>query len=225
MKILDIPQSGKRGLYVSMPGRYGQVSRVRVVPSNPQTTAQLSIRGVFSTVTTAWRGLTEAQRLAWNAAAKSYRSKARCGQSGPLTGAQLYSKLNMTALEHDQDAIATPSNRPSFPALAPQNLVITNTAGVNALKLTCPIDPGDSTFFKAAAPVSDGQYATPPCVGCLAVPAPVAGASTITALYTTLHGVPPAGSKVFVQVYQVVDGHESIRQTFSAVVPTIPPTT
>jgi hypothetical protein len=36
MKILDIPQSGKRGLTVSMPGRYGQVSRALVVPTTLQ---------------------------------------------------------------------------------------------------------------------------------------------------------------------------------------------
>jgi hypothetical protein len=37
MKILDIPQSGKRGLTVSQGGRYGQISRALVIPSNPRT--------------------------------------------------------------------------------------------------------------------------------------------------------------------------------------------
>jgi len=45
MKILDIPQSGKRGLTVSMGGRYGQVSRALAIPSNPRTVAQLNVRG------------------------------------------------------------------------------------------------------------------------------------------------------------------------------------
>ena len=37
MKILDIPQSGKAGLYVSYKGRNGQVRRSYVVPANPRT--------------------------------------------------------------------------------------------------------------------------------------------------------------------------------------------
>ncbi len=37
MKILDIPQSGKKGLNVSMNGRYGQVRRTLVIPTNPRT--------------------------------------------------------------------------------------------------------------------------------------------------------------------------------------------
>jgi hypothetical protein len=39
MRILDIPQSGKEGLSVSLQGRYGQVRRALVIPANPRTTA------------------------------------------------------------------------------------------------------------------------------------------------------------------------------------------
>ncbi len=39
MRILDIPQSGKEGLRVSLQGRYGQVRRALVIPANPRTTA------------------------------------------------------------------------------------------------------------------------------------------------------------------------------------------
>ena len=64
MKILDIPQSGKRGLNVSQNGRWGQISRIFSVPSNPRTDAQLNIRDTFAQVTKAWRALTDAQRAA-----------------------------------------------------------------------------------------------------------------------------------------------------------------
>jgi hypothetical protein len=62
MKILDIPQSGKRGLTVSQNGRYGQISRALVIPANPQTAAQLNVRSILAAVATRWDALTEAQR-------------------------------------------------------------------------------------------------------------------------------------------------------------------
>jgi hypothetical protein len=57
MSILDIPQSGKRGLTVSMGGRYGQVNRALVIPSKPRTAAQLNVRQLMSIQAAAWRAL------------------------------------------------------------------------------------------------------------------------------------------------------------------------
>ena len=142
MKILDIPQSGKRGLYVSQGGRYGQISRALVIPSNPRTVAQTSVRGILSRVAAAWRGLQESQRAAWTAAASGVNSASRLGQSGPLTGLQLFNKINCTLAQFGQEQVVAPPARPQFPALAPQSLVITNASGVVALKLTCPTSSG-----------------------------------------------------------------------------------
>src|ERR1019366_7258406 len=94
MKILDIPQSGKRGLYVSQGGRYGQISRMLVIPTNPRTADQSAVRQSFSSASEAWRAITEEQRLAWNAFAKTRQSKPRLGQSGPLTGLQMFLRIN-----------------------------------------------------------------------------------------------------------------------------------
>ena len=157
MKILDIPQSGKRGLNVSQNGRYGQISRALVIPANPRTSAQTNVRAILAEQAAAWRGLTEAQRAAWTAAALTQMSKSRCGQSGPLTGSQLFIKINCTLLLMGSDALLVPPAKEALPAIAPENLVITNPAGVAALKLTCPDDPGDYTIIRASAPVSAGR--------------------------------------------------------------------
>jgi len=37
-----------------------------------------------------------------------------------------------------------------FPSLAPANLTITNTAGVIALRLACPTDPGENHAYRVA---------------------------------------------------------------------------
>ena len=94
MKIFDIPQPGKRELTVSQNGRYGQISRALVMPSNPQTAAQMNVRSAFATQARRWDALTESQRSAWTAVAVTHQTKPRCGTSGPMTGLQFFVQVN-----------------------------------------------------------------------------------------------------------------------------------
>ena len=219
MKILDIPQSGKRGLYVSQSGRYGQISRTLVIPSNPRTASQTSVRAILTRVPTAWRGLQESQRAAWTAAASGVNSTSRLGQSGPLTGPQLFNKINCTLAQFGQDQVQAPPARPQFPSLAPQNLVIANASGAITLKLTCPTSPGQGTIVRGSKPVSQGygKFTDFRVLG--TCPAPVQGSADITSLYTARYGVPAVGMKVFVRVSQMVGGWEDLPVTFAAIVP------
>jgi len=219
MRISDIPQSGKRGKTVSMGGRYGQVSRVLTSPSNPETPAQMTIRRILRKVSARWRALQQSQRAAWIAAAQNFKSRSRVGESGPLTGAQLFNKINCTLLLFGQEQVDAPPQAPQFADLAPQNLLITNSSGTIALKLTCPTSPGTNTVVRASAPVSAGREQ---CGGYRILgmcPTPAQGSADITSLYTARYGVPAAGTKVFVSVSLMVDGWEDIPAKFSAIVP------
>ena len=109
--------------------------------------------------------------------------------------------------------------RPAFAPLATTALVITNLGGVVAVKLTAPTDPGETTFIRAAVPQRSGVRATPQVKEIGPCPAPVTGASNITALYTAAYGAPVVGKRLFVQVYQMVDGWESTPATYSTLVP------
>ena len=137
MKILDIPQSGKRGLNVSPAGQFGQISRALAIPANPRSSSQMTTRGILTKVSARRRALQEPQRAAWMAAAKEAKSNSRLGQSGTLSGFLLFTKINCTLSKFGQDQVDAPPARPLFPDLAAQGLVITNTGGVIALKLTC----------------------------------------------------------------------------------------
>jgi hypothetical protein len=136
MKILDIPQSGKRGLNVSQAGQFGQISRALAIPSNPRSPSQMTTRGILTKVSARWRALQEIQRAAWMAAAKEAKSSSRLGQSGALSGFLLFTKINCTLAKFGQDQVDAPPAQPLFPDLAPRGLVITNTGGTIALKLT-----------------------------------------------------------------------------------------
>jgi hypothetical protein len=219
MKILDIPQSGKRGLNVSQAGQFGQISRALVIPSNPRSASQMTTRGILSKASARWRALQEIQRIAWMAAAKEVKSSSRLGQSGALSGFLLFTKINCTLAKFGQDQVDAPPAQPLFPDLAPQSLVITNTGGVIALKLTCVGDPGENTIVRGAAPRSQGRQTCSDFRVLGTCPTPVAGSADITALYTARYGVPPVGKKVYVQANQFVDGWEDLPVSFWAIVP------
>src|SRR5208282_6042700 len=219
MKILDIPQSGKRGLNVSQDGQFGQISRTVAKVTNPRTASQMAVPNTMSRVAARWRALQETQRVAWMAAAEDAKSNTRLNQNGSLSGFLLFTKINCTLAQFGQAQVDAPPERPQFPSLAPQNLVITNTSGVIALKLTCPGDPADNTIVRAAKPISQGRETWNDFRVLGMCPAPAEGSADITSLYTARYGVPPAGKKVYLQVNQVVDGWESLPTTFWAIVP------
>jgi hypothetical protein len=152
------------------------------------------------------------------AAASGVQSASRLG-SGPLTGQQLFNKINCTLAQFGQDSVDAPPARPAFPKLAPQGLVITNAGGVITLKLTCPADPGENTIVRGSKSVSQGYEKFTDFRVLGACPAAVANVADITNLYTARYGVPPVGTKVFVRVNQFINGWEDVPITYAAIVP------
>jgi hypothetical protein len=118
-----------------------------------------------------------------------------------------------------QAAVNVPPAAPQFGALAPQNLVITNTGGVVAVKLTCPTDPGENTVLRASPPQNSAVRACRNYRIIGICPAPVSGASDITALYVAEFGSVPVGKRLFVKASTMVDGFESLARQFQARVP------
>ena len=219
MKILDIPQSGKRGVTVSQGGRYGQISRALVIPTNPRTPAQMLIRNRLAAVAAKWRQLTQDQRDAWTAAAKAVNSTPRDGQSGTLTGGQLFSKINIANLTIGQQLVLDPPAKPGVSISPITGLVIAVAGGATTLKLTATDAPSDGTMVRVAAPVSAGRTKPGSYVYAGLAGDYANNAVDITALYTAKYGVPPAGTKVFVSVNQNISGWEDIPHEFWAIVP------
>ncbi len=101
-------KSGKCGNMVWQRNRYGQICYPAFIPANPRTPAQVAIRNIFAAVSKRWRTLTEAQRLAWIAAAATILSKPRLAQCGPLTGLQLFVKVNVYLAYRGQPQVDLP---------------------------------------------------------------------------------------------------------------------
>jgi hypothetical protein len=129
-------------------------------------------------------------------AAKETKSNSRLGQSGPLSGFQLFAKINCTLAQFGQEQVDAPPAPPQFPDLAPPGLLITNTGGAIALKRACPADPGENTIVRGSAPLSQGRQTCRDFRILGTCPAPAQGSADITALYTARYGVPPVGKKL-----------------------------
>lgn len=95
MKILDIPQSGKRGQVVAFQSRFGLCLRQLVIPKNTITPARERMRGFFGSRSRMWSGtLSEAQRDRWTYAGSQVMSHPRLGQKGPLSGQQFWQSVS-----------------------------------------------------------------------------------------------------------------------------------
>ena len=219
-KIQDIPQTGKLGLTVTWEGRNGLIRRIYATPANPRTDRQMAVRSVLAQQARRFDALTDAQQNAWNTAGASFRSTPTLGQSGPLTGLQLFTRINCKLGLLGQDPVDVPSAAPAFPSVAPQNLVITNTSGVIAVKLTCPADPGQNTVLRASPPQNSGVRACGNFRIIGICPTPADGSADITSLYVAEFGAVPPGKRLFVQASTMVDGFESLPREFQARVPT-----
>ena len=221
MKIIDVPQTGKLGLVVAFQGRNGLIRRIKAIPKQPNTFRQMAVRSRLTLAAAGFDLLTEAQQDAWNDTAAKYRSKATLGQSGPLTGLQLFVKINTNLNYLGQESVIDPPAVPIFDAVAPQNLSITLVLGVPKITLTCPTSPGEDTVISACAPVNSGIRRAPQLKILGTCPAPVQGSANITALYEAMFRVPALGSRIFASAHKMTNGWTSPTSLFSGLVPRV----
>ncbi len=220
MKIRDIPQTGKLGLTVTWPGRNGLLRRTLVTPRNPRSGAQQVIRQNLATQAAAYGQLSEAQQEAWIAAAAQIQSKPSLGQSGPLTGFQLFTKVNCALLAIGSPTVTAPPAKSLLSPLPVDGLEITNTAGAVAIKLHTTGTPSAGTMLRGCAPQNSGcrRAVGYRVLGTLGSPA-ADGYVDVTSAYTGRLGAPAVGKRVFVSVNACVNGYEGIPLVFSARVP------
>ena len=211
-------KSGKSGTTVSIQTAFGQAERQLAVPRNPRTPAQQRVRVTLGSIASRWRGLTDPQRTAWTALASDTYSQPRLGQSGRLSGCQLFIKINCTLAAAGMEQVVEPPERATFASNPVGALTIINNAGVIALKLAVPRAPAHYVMVLATAPCSAGISRPRRFTLLGALPASAAGMSDITDLYVAKYGVPPVGTRVFIRTRQTANGWEDLQKDTNAVV-------
>ena len=112
---------GKLGGQVFSKNRAGAYVRTKVTPVNPRTASQMLGRSILANVSTAWSGLTQAQRDSWNNAVDDWQKTDIFGNLRRPSGKNLHSSLNKNLLSAGLSAITTAPAKvevPTFPTLS-----------------------------------------------------------------------------------------------------------
>lgn len=219
---LMIDGRGKIGGHVASKNRAGNYLRTKVTPVNPQSTYQSAVRNRLTSLSQGWRGLTQAQRSAWNAAVSDYAKTDIFGDLRNPSGFNLYQRLNNNLLNVGAAQIATPPIPSSVDAFT--SFTLAAAAGANTITATfAPAIAADMAVkCFATAPQSAGKSFVKSEYRQIGVldngdVSPFA----LTALYNAKFGsVGAAGQKIYVKLVQVnnTTGQEGTPIVASAIV-------
>jgi hypothetical protein len=213
--------SGKIGGHVASRNRAGSYLRTKVTPVNPSTAAQQSIRNRLTGLSQAWKALTAAQRIAWNAAVSDYAKTDVFGDLRNPSGFNLFQRLNNNLLIVGESQISDPPVPGSVYAMATMSLAVVTGTPALTLTFTGAIPATDAVKLFATAPVSAGVSFVKSEYRLIGV---LTDADTSAKVITTLYGakfgaITENGLKVFVKAVPVniATGQEGIGLTASSI--------
>lgn len=196
---------GKLGGHVFSKNRGGSYMRTKVTPTNPQTSFQAAVRNRLTQFSQGWRGLTQAQRDAWNSAVGNFAKTDVFGDIKQPTGLNLYVKLNSNLDLISQGAISLPPLPSEVEAVLTISVVATVTGAVLDITYTPTPVPTDTTFvIEATAQVSPGKNFLKNEFRVLTINASAATSpADIASLYVARFGTLIEGQKIGVRMYPV----------------------
>jgi hypothetical protein len=191
----------KLGDTVYLRTRAGDVSRAYVIPTDPKTTGQLSLRAIMSTVSKMWgETLSENERTQWNTFAVGKKNRRRTGMAGPLTGQQWFVKLNLALYLNFATTITSPpphTNNKTPPQLPIVISVSATTFTIDAP--SPPIPPGYRLTGGFSAPRGPGSsYLGKNVTDLLYADSSSAWPTNFWPTYTGHFPAPTAGQKIIV---------------------------
>ena len=146
----------KIGGHVASKNRAGSYFRTKVTPVNPETTYQLNVRNRLSGLSSAWSALTEAQRIAWNAAVESFARTDIFGDLRNPSGFNLHQMLNNNLLNVGESVITTPPLVDGVDAFSSMSFTIENTVESLAVTFAAAIAADHKAIVLATPAISPG---------------------------------------------------------------------
>jgi hypothetical protein len=213
MKVLTDPQSGSQAGTTASRNRFGQYTRSRATPVNPNTSAQQNARNRLTQFSQAWRGLTDVQRAAWESYALNHPFNDALGQQIFLTGHQSFISVN-TALDTAGLASVTEPDL-NAPDNAPEQGATTITvAGFSIAFGTNPVPADTALILESSPPLSAGRSFNSD-FRIVKVRAAAAANTLLKADMEAKWGALAAGQKFFIRASTI--GDTGLRSAFTAV--------
>jgi hypothetical protein len=210
---------GKIGGHVFSKNRGGAYMRTKVTPSNPNTVAQSKARGIFSSLSQAWSGLTNEQRLAWNNSVSDWSKTDIFGDIKNPSGLNLYVKVNTNLLNVDRVILSVPPVKVEVPSNTVADATYVIATGVLTINIDGIDADGTSTIIRATKSLSQGVSYVKNELRVIDVDSPVLGVITTTGSYADKFGVILAGANVYASIQYVTDsGQKSVEQTLKVTV-------
>jgi len=153
---LVVAGRGKIGGHVASRNRSGAYLRTKVTPVNPATISQQGARNRFAGISTDWRGLTEAQRTAWNQSIHEFAKTDIFGDLRNPTGFNLYQRLNNNLVNIGKAQITVPPLVEAVESTETLSIAASEGGGTVTVTYTPAIAADHSVLVFATHAVSPG---------------------------------------------------------------------
>jgi hypothetical protein len=196
---------GKIGGHVASKNRAGSYLRTKVTPVNGRTAAQVLSRTRLATLATAWSGLSDAGRLAWNNAVDLWKRTDVFGDLKSPSGFNLYQKLNNNLAQIGVAPMSVPPLPAGITNWTTFSFVPDNTGTMVLTFAATPIPAGFAVLVDGTAPCSPGlTNANARFRRVTSLAAAVATGQDIQAAYVTKFGsIAPVGNRIFLRATMI----------------------
>ncbi len=234
MRIVDVQQRGKRGQIIASRNRFGQYIKEHVPVEQPGTASQREAWGNMTDLWPVWNELSDERMAAWWNLAQQVQSRPTLGQSGRLDGPLMFRKINTVLRTCRRPILLDPPPLPTFGPNPVVRFAIREGRRGIALKLRLSLEvrwedrPAlEDLMVFAWAPCRPGVSRNSRYAFLGLLPAPVRGEWDITRLYLKKlkewrrlkpkrYHIPLEGSRIFIRVWQQLNGWENPLAMFQA---------
>lgn len=196
---------GKVGGTVISRNRGGAYTKNKVTPLNPNTSYQQTVKARLAALSQGWRGLTEAQRVAWDAIVDLYARTDVFGDLRNPSGQQLYIRVNANLENAGQVAISDPVFPVGVDAIVSGALVMNSVGPVSTIAYTpTPTPAAHALIVEATEQLSQGIMNANSKFRQVEVFAPAqVSPADFSVTYAAKFGALVTGTKVFSRIRQI----------------------
>jgi len=214
-----VAMSGKLGGHVFAKNRGGAYMRTKITPSNPQSAAQMSVRGAFAGISSSWSALSESARNTFNGFVNAYSTTDIFGDIKNPSGKTLFQRLNQN-LSNSGQALITTCVAPTEVPFAGVTSALYDISDTIFEIETSGDTTGSEIMVFVTPPLSQGTTFVKNRLRLLET---YSGGAAVTlniyGEYTTRFDVQPAGANIYVAVKVVnANGQASPLETIKALV-------